>query len=121
MAAKKARLVFYDLTSTYFEGEGPAELGRFGYSRDSKPRKRQVLVGVVMMEGWPIAHHVFAGNRLDQTTMPEVLEDLQRRFGVKRVVLVGDRGMVTLERLKQVREAGQGYVVGLQRRNRKQI
>lgn len=114
-------LVFYDLTSTYFEGEGPAELGRFGYSRDSKPRNRQVLVGVVMMEGWPIAHHVFAGNRLDQTTVPEVLEDLQRRFGLKRVVLVGDRGMVTLERLKQVREAGQGYLVGLQRRNRKQI
>ena len=45
-------LVFYDLTSTYFEGQGPAELGRFGYSRDSQPRKRQVLVGGVMMQGW---------------------------------------------------------------------
>ena len=66
-------LVFYDITSTYFEGRGPAELGRFGYSRDGKPRNRQVVIGMVMMDGWPIAHHVFAGNRLDQTTVGEVV------------------------------------------------
>jgi transposase len=114
-------LVFYDLTSTYFEGQGPAELGRFGYSRDGKPRHRQVLVGVVMMAGWPIAHHVFAGNRLDQTTVGEVVEDLRQRFGLQRVVFVGDRGMVTLKNLEQLRQAEQGYLVGLQRRNRKDI
>jgi hypothetical protein len=86
-------LVFYDITSTYFEGQGPAELGRFGYSRDGKPRNRQVLIGVVMMDGWPIAHHIFAGNRLDQTTVAEVVEDLRQRFGLQRVVFVGDRGI----------------------------
>jgi transposase len=52
-----------------------------------------VLIGVVMMDGWPIAHHVFAGNRLDQTTVAEVVEDLRRRFGLQRVVFVGDRGI----------------------------
>jgi len=114
-------LVFYDITSTYFEGQGPAELGRFGYSRDGKPRNRQVLIGVVMMDGWPIAHHVFAGNRLDQTTVGEVVEDLHQRFGLRRVVFVGDRGMVTLNNVAQLRQAGQGYLVGLQRRNRKDI
>jgi transposase len=114
-------LVFYDITSTYFEGQGPAELGRCGYSRDGKPRNRQVLIGVVMMDGWPIAHHVFAGNRLDQTTVAEVVEDLHRRFRLRRVVFVGDRGMVTLNNLAQLRQAGQGYLVGLQRRNRKDI
>jgi len=114
-------LVFYDITSTYFEGQGPAELGRFGYSRDGKPRNRQVLVGVVMMDGWPIAHHVFAGNRLDQTTVGEVVEDLRQRFGLQRVVFVGDRGMVTLKNIEQLRQAEQGYLVGLQRRNRKDI
>ena len=114
-------LVFYDITSTYFEGQGPAELGQFGYSRDGKPRKRQVLIGVVMMEGWPIAHHVFAGNRLDQTTVGEVVEDLHQRFGLQRVVFVGDRGMVTVNNLEQLRQAGQGYLVGLQRRHRKDI
>lgn len=114
-------LVFYDLTSTYFEGQGPAELGRFGYSRDGKPRNRQVLIGVVMMEGWPIAHHLFAGNRLDETTVGEVVEDLRHRFGLKRMVLVGDRGMVTVDNLEQLRGAEQGYLVGLKRRNRKDI
>ena len=114
-------LVFYDLTATYFEGQGPAELGRFGYSRDGKPRNRQVLIGVVMMDGWPIAHHVFAGNRLDQTTVAEVVADLRGRFGLQRVVLVGDRGMVTLKNLAQLRQAEQGYLLGLQRRNRQDI
>lgn len=112
-------LAFYDITSTYFEGAGPAELGRFGYSRDGKPRNRQVLLGVVMMEGWPIAHHVFAGNRLDQTTVLEVVRDLNERFELNRVVFVGDRGMMTIGNVEQLRTMNQGYLVGLQRRNRK--
>lgn len=115
----KPDLVFYDITSTYFEGEGPTELARYGYSRDGKPRERQIVIGVVMMDGWPIAHHVFAGNRQDKTTVAEVVEDLNRRFELNRVVLVGDRGMVKIETLKQLHETGQGYLVGLQRRNRK--
>jgi transposase len=112
-------LVFYDITSTYFEGTGPARLGRFGYSRDGKPRNRQVVIGVVMMDGWPVAHHVFAGNRLDQTTVLEVVQDLNRRFELNRVVFVGDRGMMTIGNVEQLRKAQQGYLVGLQRRNRK--
>jgi transposase len=114
-------LVFYDITSTYFEGQGPAELGQFGYSRDGKPRNRQVVIGVVMMDGWPIAHHVFAGNRLDKTSVGEVIEDLRQRFGLQRVVFVGDRGMVTLKNVELLRQLEQGYLVGLQRRNRKDI
>jgi transposase len=113
-------LAFYDITSTYFEGSGPAKLGRFGYSRDGRPRNRQVVIGVVMMEGWPIAHHVFAGNRLDQSTVVEVVQDLNQRFGLNRVVFVGDRGMMTLGNVEQLRKMGQGYLLGLQRRNRKE-
>jgi transposase len=61
-------MVFYDLTSTYFEGEGPPALAAHGHSRDGKPRNRQVLAGLVMIDGWPIAHHVFAGNWRDAKT-----------------------------------------------------
>src|SRR6266567_6074191 len=93
--------------------------GRFGYSRDGKPRNRQIVIGVVMMDGWPIAHHVFAGNRLDQTTVHEVVQDLNQRFQLERVVFVGDRGMMTIGTVKQLRERQQGYLLGLQRRNRK--
>jgi hypothetical protein len=56
-------MVFYDLTSTYFEGKGPPEIGAHGHSRDGKPRNPQVLVGLVLVDGWPIAHHVLEGNR----------------------------------------------------------
>src|SRR6516162_9034940 len=88
-------MVFYDLTSTYFEGHGPPGIGANGHSRDGKPRNPQVLVGLVVVDGWPIAHHVFAGNRRDAKTVPEVLRDLEQRFGLRRIVFVGDRGMVT--------------------------
>ena len=109
-------MVFYDLTSTYFEGQGPPTLGANGHSRDGKPRNRQVLVGLVMVDGWPIAHHVFAGNRRDANTVPDVLRDLEQRFGLKRVVFVGDRGMVTSQNLDDLRGGGHGYIVGRNRR-----
>lgn len=109
-------LAFYDLTSTYFQGHGPEPLAAHGYSRDGKPRQRQVLVGVVMVQGWPLAHHVFRGNLRDSATLPPVLEDLQRRFPIRRVVMVGDRGMVTGENLQLLRAEAHGYVVGLNRR-----
>jgi len=114
-------LVFYDLTSTYFEGHGPGGLALHGHSRDGKPRNRQILVGLVMIEGWPIAHHVFPGNLRDSTTVAEVLQDLQARFGLRRVVFVGDRGMVTSGNLDWLRAKEQGYLVGLKRRRQPEI
>ena len=85
-------LVFYDLTSTYLEGLGPEELAQHGYSRDQRPRNPQLLVGVAMVDGLPVSHTVFAGNRRDSTTVREVLADLRKRFGLGRFVFVGDRG-----------------------------
>ena len=112
----QVELVFYDLTSTYFEGKGPPELGANGHSRDGKPRNPQVLVGLVMVDGWPIAHHIFAGNRRDAMTVRDVVRDLERRFGLKRIVFVGDRGMVTSQNLDDLRHSGHGYIVGRNRR-----
>ena len=117
----QVEMVFYDLTSTYFEGAGPAGLADFGYSRDGKPRNRQVQVGLVMINGWPIAHHVFDGSLRDSETVETVLKDLQQRFGLGRVILVSDRGMVTIENLALLRQRGQGYLVGLKRRRNAQV
>ena len=60
-------------------------------------------------EGLPLAHKVFPGNRLDAATVPEVLEDLRQRFGVRRVVFVGDRGMVSRENVEALGQAGYQY------------
>lgn len=113
-------LVFYDLTSTYFEGNGPV-IAKHGHSRDGKPRNRQVLVGQVMIDGWPIAHHVFEGNLRDSSTVQSVLADIHHRFGLRRVVFVGDRGMVTSDNIDLLRSQEQGYVVGLNRRRRPEV
>jgi transposase len=113
----EADLVLYDLTSTYFEGHGPATLAKHGYSRDGKPRNVQVVVGVVMVAGWPVAHHVWAGNTRDSATVQEVIEDLAKRFRFRRTVFVGDRGMVTESNLKMLREKeDHGFLVGMTRR-----
>lgn len=117
----KADLVFYDLTSTYFEGHGPQGLANHGHSRDEKPRNRQVLVGQVMIDGWPIAHHVFEGNKRDDATVQGVLKDVHERFGLGRVVFVGDRGMVTSNNIEMIRSKHQGYIVGLSRRRRPKV
>jgi transposase len=111
-------LVFYDLTSTYFAGHGPASLAKHGYSRDGKPRNVQVVVGVVMVAGWPIAHHVWAGNTRDSKTVPEVVADLSKRFAFRQVVFVGDRGMVTEKNLQilEKAEGDWGFLVGMTRR-----
>jgi len=116
----QVEMVFYDLTSTYFEGAGPLELARHGYSREGKPRNRQVQVGLVMINGWPIAHHVFRGNLHDDQTVVAVLEDLERRFGLKRLVFVGDRGMVTRDNLTIIKSRQHGYLLGLKRRRREE-
>ena len=109
-------LVLYDITSSYFEGAGPAGLAFHGHSRDGKPQNVQVVVGVVMVGIWPIAHHVFEGNTVDVTTVLEVVKDLRERFELGRVVFVGDRGMVSDGNLAALVAQGQGYLVGLKRR-----
>jgi transposase len=117
----KPDLVLYDITSTYFEGAGPLDFAKHGYSRDGKPRNVQVVVGVVMVAGWPIAHHVWPGNRVDHESVQEIVSDLQKRFGFGRVVFVGDRGMVTAENLESLKRAQNGFVVGLDRRRNSQL
>lgn len=75
----------------------------------------------MLIDGWPITHHVFQGNWRDAKTVKPVLDDLDQRFGLRRVVFVGDRGMVTSDNLELLRSGGQGYVVGLNRRRRADI
>jgi transposase len=117
----KPELVLYDITSTYFEGAGPDNLAQHGYSRDGKSQNVQVIVGVVMVAGWPIAHHVWAGNRIDHSTVQEVVKDLRQRFAFSRLVFVGDRGMVTDENIESITRDQQGFLVGVKRRRNAQI
>jgi len=114
-------LVLFDITSSYFEGQGPNDFARHGYRRDGKAQNVQVVVGLVLVAGWPIAHHVWAGNRLDVTTVQEVVRDLMTRFAFARILFVGDRGMVSDDNLEALQRDGHGYLVGLKRRRNAQL
>ena len=108
-------LVFYDITSTYFEGDRSVvddDLRRYGYSRDGRFDKRQVVIGMVMTrDGIPLCHHVFAGNTVDKTTVAEVILDLKKRFDLKRIVFVGDRGMLSDANLEILLDKHMGFIV----------
>ena len=107
-------LVLYDVTSTYLEGRR-CPLGQFGYSRDNKPNKLQIVFGVLCTpQGCPIAVEVFAGNTADPSTLKVQIDKLRQRFGLRRVVLVGDRGMITQARITQeLRPAGLDWITAL--------
>ncbi|MCP3937184.1 MAG: IS1634 family transposase, partial [Actinomycetia bacterium] len=107
----------YDLTSTYFESvdidpDGRFPSKRFGYSRDKRSDRPQVMIGLLVTgDGIPIAHRVFDGNTADSATMPTVLADLQDRFGVGRIALIADRGLISADNLDLVSEAGFDHVI----------
>ena len=117
----KPEMVLYDITSTYFEGAGPHDFAKHGYSRDGKSQNVQVIVGVVMVAGWPIAHHVWAGNSIDHSTVQDVINDLRKRFEFSRLVFVGDRGMVTDENIESITNDQHGYLVGIKRRRNAEL
>jgi transposase len=108
------RLYLYDLSSTYFEGQGENNpQAKRGYSRDKRGDCKQVLVGLVLdRDGFPKAHEVFEGNRQDRSTVEEMLQSLEKRTGHQPgLTVVVDRGMAYAENLAQIRAHGYHYLV----------
>ncbi|NEO31970.1 MAG: IS1634 family transposase [Symploca sp. SIO3C6] len=101
-------LVLYDVSSSYFEGKR-CPLAKYGYSRDKKKGKLQIVFGLLCnQEGCPIAVEVFSGNTNDTETLEKQIEKVRSRFGLRRMVWVGDRGMITQTRINQELTATEG-------------
>ena len=111
---KNGTLVLYDVTSTYFEGR-TCPLAKFGYNRDGKRGKLQIVFGLLCtVEGCPVAVEVFDGNVGDPTTLASQIAKLKERFALERVVLIGDRGMITAARLDEtIKPAGLDWITAL--------
>ena len=93
-------LILYDVTSTYLEGQ-QCPLAAFGHNRDGKKGKKQMVFGLLCAaDGCPVAVEVFPGNTADPTTLAAQVRKIRDRFGVRRVALVGDRGMITSARIR---------------------
>ena len=107
-------LLLYDVTSTYFEGQAQANpLAKRGYSRDHRPDCKQVCVGLVVTRcGLPLGYEVFAGNRHDSTTLEEIVETMEARYGRAQRIWALDRGMVSQDNLDFFKAGQRQYIVG---------
>jgi hypothetical protein len=115
--------LLYDVTSTYFEGQalGNAKAAR-GYSRDQRPDCKQVNIGLVVTpEGLPIGYEVFAGNTADVTTVEDMVEMMETKYGRPKHIWVLDRGMVSEENIDFLRERQARYLVGTPKSQLKQF
>jgi len=107
-------LLLYDVTSTYFEGLAARNpQAQRGYSRDHRPDCKQVCIAlVVTRDGIPLSYEVFGGNRVDVTTVEEIVTTMERRFGAANRVWVMDRGMASQKNLDWLRSGGRRYLIG---------
>lgn len=107
-------LLLYDVTSTYFEGQANGNyLAKRGYSRDHRPDCKQVCIGLVVSKcGMPLGYEIFAGNRHDCTTVKEIVETMESRYGRADRIWVMDRGMVSEENISFLKEGKRRYIVG---------
>jgi transposase len=111
---ESASLVLYDLTSVYFEGRGPQGLGAYGYSRDHREDRPQILLALATdTEGVPIHLEVLRGDRADTTTLRALLASLKRRFGIQQAIFVFDNGMSSTLNLEAMRKEDLHFVTRL--------
>ncbi len=109
-------LLLYDITSTYFEGVADPAIAKRGYSRDHRPDCVQANIAlVVSREGMPLGYEIFAGNTTDVTTVKQIVESMEDRFGKVNRVWVMDRGMVSAENIAWLNATGRRYVIGTAR------
>lgn len=113
----KYDLLLYDVTSTYFEGECRRNpMAQHGYSRDSRPDCLQVCIGLVVTEdGMPLGYEVFDGNTHDSKTVEQIVRAMESQYGRAHRIWVMDRGMVSEDNLRFVRQRGGSYIVGTPR------
>ena len=110
------KLTFYDITSSFFYTDN-CEIGKNGYSRDNRPEREQIVIGVVTsFEGYPIKHYVFEGNRKDETTVKQVVKQLKHEYDIEDTTFVGDRGMITKLNLARLEGEGFEYIMGVKHR-----
>src|SRR5512142_3075638 len=118
------QLVFFDTTTLYFEGDGGDDLGQRGFSKDHRPDLYQMVVGAVLDgQGRPICCELWPGNTTDVTTLIPVVDRLRSRFGVRRICIVADRGMISQETIAALEQPGRNwqYILGARMRSQNEV
>jgi len=107
------KVVFYDMTSLYFEAEDEDDLRKIGFSKDGKFQHPQILLGLLVGEqGLPIGYDIFEGNTFEGHTLLPVLEKFQSKYGFKKPVVVADAALLSRQNLKTLQKEGYKFIVG---------
>jgi transposase len=115
-------MVFFDTTSIYFEGDGGAETGSLGHSKDHRPDLNQMIVGVVLNEkGEPICCELWPGNTADVSSLIPIVDRMRVRFGITEFCIVADRGMISEGTIKKLEKRNISYILGARMRKQKII
>jgi hypothetical protein len=117
-------LVFFDTTSIYFEGQGGATLGQYGHSKDHRPDLKQMIVGIALdSEGWPLCCEMWPGNTADVTVLVPVVDRMKRRFCVREICILADRGMIRKKTIDELEAADPPvrYILGARMRRQKEV
>lgn len=110
-------MVFFDTTALYFEGNGGESIGQYGHSKDHRPDLRQMVVGVILdNDGNPICSEMWPGNIADVTSLVPVMQRLKKRFGIERVCIVADRGMISETTIAEIEREKWEYILGVRMR-----
>jgi transposase len=110
-------LVFFDTTSIYFEGKGGEEIGQYGNSKDHRSDRRQMVVGAVLdNKGFPLCCEIWPRNIADVNTLLPVANRLQKRFGVEKMCIVADRGMISQKTIEAIEAKELNYILGVRMR-----
>jgi hypothetical protein len=115
-------IVFMDTTSLYFEGEGGVQLGQYGNSKDHRPDLKQVVVAIILDDrGNPLCSEIIPGNVTDVTTLVPVASRLKCRFGIEKICIVADRGMISDETIEKLEQMHWEYILGVRMRRSSEV
>jgi transposase len=118
----QVEVVFFDTTSLYFEGRGGESLGQYGHSKDHRPDERQMVVGAVLDgDGRPLCCELWPGNTADVTTLIPIVDRLWRRFHIRQVCIVADRGMISQDTITDLEQQGWPYILGARMRRQNEV
>ncbi|TXD80463.1 IS1634 family transposase [Subsaximicrobium wynnwilliamsii] len=109
----KINVVFYDVTTVYFEAESEDDLRRTGFSKDGKHQHPQIVLGLLVSKGgYPLAYDIFKGNQFEGHTMLPIINAFQAKYNLDKLVVVADAGLLSKENIQLLEQGGYGYILG---------
>ena len=119
---KDTILLLYDITSVFFEGNGPEELAFNGFSRDGKPENKQIILSLVLNEEkLPVYFDILPGNTTDKKTVIPLIKKLKEKYNLNKSIFIGDRGMITMENIEFLEKEGIDYIIALTHKKAREL